>query len=280
MTIDGKYILIEKLNEGSFGCIFKCKNIRTNEYDAFKLENKNSKYKTLKNEAKIYQYLGKLDGFPSLKWYGTTDKYNYMVIDLLDRSLVDLIKNYGSFSLKTVLLIGLQMITRIRDLHLKELLHRDLKPDNFMIGMGNQSNKVYLIDFSFCKTYIYKQKHIDEKSINKLLGTPNYISVNVHNGIEPSRRDDIESIIYILLYCLYGYIPWNNCQLGDIYEKKQKLEVTYAVPSFIRVLLTYVRNLKFKDTPDYEYICGVLKKEFNENNLTNTIEFEWLHKID
>lgn len=275
MTIDGKYILIEKLNEGSFGCIFKCKNIRTHEFDAFKLENKNSEYKTLKNEAKIYQYLGKLEGFPSLKWYGTTDKYNYMIIDLLDSSLVNIIKKYGNLCLKSVLLIGLQMFKRIKDLHSKELLHRDLKPDNFMIGIGNQSNKVYLIDFSFCKTYMHKQKHIDEKRINKLIGTPNYVSLNVHNGIEPSRRDDVESIIYILYYCLYGYVPWNNCQLGDIYEKKRILEVTYTVPCFIRVLLTYTRNLSFKDTPDYEYMCDMLKKEFNEHKLSNSIEFEW-----
>jgi serine/threonine protein kinase len=279
MTIDGKYILIEKINEGSFGCIFKCKNIRTNEFDAFKLENKNSQYKTLKNEAKIYQYLGKLDGFPSLKWYGTTDKYNYMIIDLLDSSLVNIIQKYGNLSFKSVLLIGLQMFKRIKDLHSKELLHRDLKPDNFMVGLGNQSNKIYLIDFSFCKTYMHKQKHIDEKRINKLIGTPNYVSLNVHNGIEPSRRDDIESIIYILLYCLCGYIPWNNCQINDIYEKKQKLVVTYSVPSFIRVLLTYTRSLKFKDAPDYEYMCGVIKKEFNENNLGNPSDFEWVNNL-
>jgi serine/threonine protein kinase len=279
MAIDGKYILIEKLNEGSFGSIYKCKNVRTNEYGALKLENKNSKYKTLKNEAKIYQYLGKLDGFPSLRWYGTTEKYNYMIIDLLDSSLVNIIQKYGKLCLKSVLLIGLQMIIRIRDLHSKKLVHRDLKPENFMVGLDNQSNKIYLIDFSFSKTYMNNQKHIEEKIINKLIGTPNYVSLNVHNGVEPSRRDDIESIIYILYYCLYGYIPWNNCQIRDIYEKKKNLEDNYAVSAFIRVLLTYVRSLKFKDVPDYTYICSILKKEFSENNLTNTIEFEWLHKL-
>lgn len=275
MNILDKFVLIEKMSEGSFGYIFKCKNIRTNEYNALKLEKRNEKGKSLKHEARIYQYLGKIDGFPSLKWYGVTSKYNYMVIDLLDCSLINLVKKYGALSIKSVLLIGIQMIKRIKDLHIRELLHRDIKPENFMIGLENQSNKIFLIDFGFCKRYIQNNKHIEEKRINNIIGTANYISLNVHDGIEPSRRDDIESLIYILIFLLLGEISWDKSSIGDIYEKKKNLTLEPKIPSFIKILLTYVRDLKFKDTPDYDYLVGVINKEFCELNLINTIDFEW-----
>jgi len=275
MSIIDKYLLLEKINEGSFGKILKCKNIRTEEHNALKLEEKYNECRTLKNEAKIYQYLGKIEGFPSLKWYGTTEKYNYIVIDLLDCSLTNLVKKYGSLCLKSVLLIGMQMFKRIKDLHEKELIHRDIKPENFMIGLGNKSNKIFLIDFSFCKRYNHNNKHIEEKRINKIIGTPNYVSLNVHDGIEPSRRDDIESIIYVLIYLLLGKITWNDCCIGDITEQKKNLTLQLIIPQFIKILLTYVRSLNFKDAPDYNYLFGILKNEFNLLKLANTIEFEW-----
>jgi serine/threonine protein kinase len=275
MNIIDKYILIEKINEGSFGTIFKCKNMRTDEYNALKLEKRNAEGKSLKNEARIYQYLGKIDGFPTLKWYGVTSKYNYMVIDLLDCSLINLVKIYGALSIKSVLLIGMQMIKRIKELHVRELLHRDIKPDNFMIGLENQSNKIFLIDFSFCKRYIQNNKHIEEKRINNIIGTANYVSLNVHDGIEPSRRDDIESLIYILIFLLLGKISWNKSSIGDIYEQKKNLPLQSNIPSFIKILLTYVRSLNFKDPPDYDYLLGILNKEFYQLKLTNSIDFEW-----
>ena len=101
-VIDNKYHIIEKINEGSFGMIFKCKNIRTDEYSAMKVELKNNQHQTLKNEAKIYQYLGKQDGFLSLKWYGTDKHYNYIILDLLDASLSKIIESNGPLNMKTI----------------------------------------------------------------------------------------------------------------------------------------------------------------------------------
>lgn len=263
-VINGKYRLIEKLNKGSFGMIFKCQNVRTGEYNAIKVESKISSHKTLLNEAKIYQYLGKQEGFPCLKWYGTDEKYNYIVLDLLDISLSKMISRMGCLNIDMACALGLQMLKRIKLLHDKEMLHRDLKPENFMTGMNENSNKIYLIDLSFCKRYIHNNKHIEEKHINNLIGTPNYISVNVHNKTEPSRRDDLESFVYILIFLIVGKIPWEDCSIGDIYKFKNRLVDMPWVPFCIRKILMYVRTLKFKDDPDYMYIEGVLKNECNK----------------
>lgn len=260
-VIDNKYQIIEKLNEGSFGTIFKCKNVRTNDFCAIKIELKNSPHQTLRNEAKIYQYLGKHDGFLTLKWYGVNQKYTYIVLDLLDASLAKIVKEHGPLDNQTVAAIGLQMLKRVKVLHDKEMLHRDIKPENFMIGSGDNANKVYLIDLSFCKRYMHNNKHIEEKRINSLIGTANYVSLNVHNRIEPSRRDDLESCVYILFFLLEGKLPWDKSCIGDVYALKNRITEMPSCPFWIRKLLLYVRSLAFKDTPDYIHIEEILKKE-------------------
>ena len=264
IMIDNKYELIGKLNEGSFGTIFKCKNTRTCEYNAMKIEQKTSKHQTLKNEAKIYQYLGKQDGFLTLKWYGVDEKNTYIVFDLLDVSLAKIVKDHGPLNKNSVAAIGLQILKRIKLLHDKEMLHRDIKPENFMIGRGDNSNKIYLIDLSFCKRYVHNNKHIEEKRINSLIGTANYVSLNVHNRVEPSRRDDLESFAYILIFLLEGKLPWDNSSIGDIYTFKNRITETQSIPFWIRNILLYVRSLSFTDDPDYMYVQEILKRSVYE----------------
>jgi serine/threonine protein kinase len=256
MLIANKYEIIEKINEGQFGIILKGKNKRTNEYVAIKIEpNNNLNIKTLKMEAKIYQYLGNLEGFPRLKWYGIVDNYTYLVIDLLVYNLVDIIKENGKLELNNVIKIGIQMIERIKQLHDKYLIHRDIKPNNFMI----KKSKIYLIDFGMCKRYEIDKEHIKRNKLTKLIGTPNFVSLNVHKGIEPSRRDDIESIIYILLYLLFGKLNWEN---EKSIEKimLMKYELT-NIPLFIEKMLYYIRNLSFEEKPNYKYLINILENE-------------------
>lgn len=262
--IDNKYQIIQQLNAGSFGMIYKCKNIRTGEYNAIKIEEKSAQHQTLRNEAKIYQYLGKQDGFLRLKWYGVDKKNTYIVFDLLDVSLAKIIKEHGKLNNNSVAAIGLQMLKRIKLLHEKEMLHRDIKPENFMIGRGDNSNKIYLIDLSFCKRYMQNNKHIEEKAINNIIGTVNYVSVNVHNRIEPSRRDDLESFAYILIFLIEGKLPWENNSIGDIYMLKNRITEMQYIPFYIRKILMYVRSLEFKDDPDYIYIQEILKRSIYE----------------
>jgi len=280
MILANKYKLLEKLSEGSFGTVYKATNVRTSELVAVKIEynSLNIDAKSLKNEAKIYQYLLKEQGFPRLKWFSkelcstnkelcstkketndNEEEVTYLVIDLLVCSLTTLVKRKGPLSLKLILQIGIQMIRRVETLHSKYLLHRDIKPDNFMLD----KNKILcLIDFGLCKRYDHNGKHIEEKHITSMIGSANFVSLNVHKGIEPSRRDDVVSCIYIILYLfLGGDLPWLlEKDMKRMVQLKEQLTNT-NVPQFIKNSLTSVYKLEFSAEPDYKELINILEME-------------------
>jgi serine/threonine protein kinase len=262
MIIFNKYEMQELINKGSFGKVYKGKNIRTNENVAIKVES--NSLSLLKNEARIYNYLGEIEGIPRLKWFGNDDSNHYLITNLLDYDLSTLKKKHKSLSVPMIRNIGEQMIRRLEMLHNKGLVHRDIKPSNFLFGLNNSQHILHLIDFGFCKRYMYGEKHIELKYTSDIIGTIHYISLNVHKKNEPSRRDDLESVIYILLYLL-DLIFWDKLDnsfetISTIYRFKENL-IYENIPNYLKEMLLYVRELEFDEKPKYALLIHLLKNK-------------------
>ena len=193
----------KKLGSGAFGDIYLGKNIKLNEEVAIKLEPIKAKHPQLFYESKLYMALQGGIGIPKIHWCGSQGNYNILIMDLLGPSLEDLF-NYckRKFTLLTSLMIIDQMLSRIEFIHSRNFIHRDVKPDNFLIGRGNKKVQIYAIDFGLAKKFRDSKSgmHIPYKDGKNLTGTARYASVNTHLGIEQSRRDDIEALAYIFIY--------------------------------------------------------------------------------
>ncbi|KAE8698436.1 Casein kinase I isoform epsilon [Hibiscus syriacus] len=232
--IGQKYKLGRKIGSGSFGEIYLATHIETGETVAVKIENRQTKHPQLLYEAKLYNILQGGSGIARIKWCGVNGEDNMLVLDLLGPSLEDLFVYCGrKFSLKTVLILADQMITRVEFMHAKGFLHRDIKPDNFLMGLGRKANQVYIIDFGLAKRYRdpNTNRHIPYRENKNLTGTARYASCNAHLGIEQSCRDDLESFGYVLLYFLRGSLPWQGLKAATKKQKYNKIcEKKVATP--------------------------------------------------
>ncbi len=263
--INRKYLLINKIGSGSFGSIYKGQNVRTKEYVAIKVEPIMNDLKLLKNESNIYNFLSGLEGIPIIKWYGRDEHNYYMVINLLGKSLKDLMDENKKFSLLLTLKIGIKLLNILRYIHDKGVVHRDVKPDNFLFGLNGSFNTIYLIDFGFCKTYLDSNgSHKIIKRTHNIIGSFNYASIMSHNRLDLSRRDDLESLCYMLLYFCSGFLPWNNItDEREIISLKSNLinEDKYDYPIVFIELLKYIRSMEFEEKPNYFLIIDNFKRE-------------------
>lgn len=144
-----------------------------------------------------------------------------MVMDLLGPSLEDLFQKCNRrFDLRTVVRVGQQIVSRLEYMHSRKFMHRDIKPENFLMGTHQHCMRVFVIDFGLSKKYILKNgEHLPYRDNKSLTGTPRYASINSHLGIEQSRRDDLESVIYMLIYFLKGSLPWQNLKNDPNYDR-------------------------------------------------------------
>ena len=282
-----KYKPIKKIGFGSFGNVYLTKRIKDGKLFAMKTEKNNSNEKQLEEEA---YFLYSLQGFgiPKFISYGKTKNYKILIETLLDKSLNELMKIQNRLSLKDVCLIGIQILDRLEWIHSKNIIYRDIKPQNFLIGKDDP-NVIYIIDFGLCKKYRSSKtgKHILPRNTGLINGTIKYASSYVLSGKESSRRDDLIALGYMLIYLYRGSLPWElemkefNYQIFKkiVYLKRTNSNGTLFnnLPKEFAEYINYNNNLKFEQEPDYKYLHSLFNKilfglKFDFQNMS----FSWI----
>lgn len=288
LQLGNKYRLIKKIGSGSFGEIFLAYHTEKCEEVAIKVEKTDTKFPQLEIEYRVYRLLQGGSGIPKVISYTIESGYNLLVIELLGPSLENLFQYCRQrLSLKTVLMLADQMITRVEYMHDKCLIHRDIKPDNFLIGYDNKNTQVFIIDFGLTKKYFDSRTnaHIPYREGKSLTGTARYASVNTHLGIEQSRRDDLEGLGYVFMYFLRGSLPWQGLSFVTKKEKYQnildkKVETTVEdlcknFPIEFTIYLNYCKTIRFEDKPDYSYLKRLFKELFFKMGYQYDYIFDW-----
>ena len=288
IRVGGRYRLGKKIGTGAFGEIFEGTDIFDSSSVAIKLEHNSVKYPQLLFEAKLLKSIPGT-GIPVMHWFGIAGEYNAMVMDLLGQNLEDLY-NYcaKNFSLKTILMITIQMIERLKHVHDNHYIHRDIKPENFLIGKDSTAKTIYLLDFGLAKRYRdeYTHIHIPLKENRNLTGTARYASCNAHNGLEQSRRDDMESIAYVILYFFRKKLPWQGLKCKDKNEKHAKIKeikmsmtpekLFEGLPQEFADYLTFVKKLGFEDEPAYKNYIQMFNRLFKAKEFEMDYIYDWV----
>ena len=290
--IFGKFKIIKEEGKGSNSIIFSAQNIINKELVALKIQEKTQNIIDLEKEA---YYLFKLKGIgmPKILSYGYSGKYKILVEELLGKSLKELFKENENKSkrirLKDMLLAGLQIIDRIEFTHSKNILHLDIKPNHFLVGNPNNS-LIYLIDFCLAKKYRSSRtgKHVKFSKNSYFSGNLKFSSINTMKGIMPSRRDDLESIGYLLIYLYKQKLPWDKVISKNKIEFTQKIfEIKKLIP--LKMLcddlpkemiefMKYVRSLKFEEEPKYEYLIKILATTLEKIDRVNDFNLSWINQ--
>ena len=286
-----KYRVKKKLAEGAFGEVYLGQATVNNEYVAIKVEPRKKQRPVLESEAFLLFSISSV-GIPEVKSFGKVKNYNVLVEPLLGKSLFDIFaENHKNMPVEDVCLIGKQVIDRIQWVHSKNIIHRDIKPDNFLIGRKDP-NVIYLIDFGLSKKYRSSNtnKHIRFGLTGKLTGTVRFASANALRGGEQSRRDDIESIGYMLVYFLKKKLPWQGVRANkrmERYFKVYKMKKTITpeelccglFPEMVEYI-SYAKKLEFEQEPDYNYLRSLFKNMLKRiHNTNDQLVFSWI-KLD
>ena len=286
--VGGRFKLKKKIGAGSFGEIFIGENTCTHRRVAVKLEKSRCRCPQLSFEAKLYKHMQGGTGVPTLHYFGSDSMYNIMVIDLLGKSLEDLfVQCRRKFTLKTVLMLADQMLSCVEFFHSKNFIHRDIKPDNFVMGVGQSANQVFIIDYGLAKKYrdSNTHQHIPYTDGKSLTGTARYASVGALRGCEQSRRDDLEALGYVWMYLLRGSLPWMGInganrkqkydRICDVKAKTTPEELCKGFPQEFVKYFHIVKNLQFTEMPDYSTLRKMFRDLFEREGFVYDYRYDW-----
>jgi len=284
--IKENYYIDKKIGSGSFGEVWKAINPKNNSIVAIKIEKK-KKNSRLEFEYNIYKDLSENSGIPKTYWYGSINNKNILIMDYLGPTLEDLFNFCDkNFCLKTVCMIAIQLISNIKIIHDKGFIHRDIKPDNFLIGTKKKKGIIYFIDFGLSKKFIdNNNEHLDYVKNSSFTGSFRYSSIRNHKGISQSRRDDLESLGYMLIYFLKKKLPWQGLKgstkskrLKNIFSVKRNTslnELCSNIPNELLYYMKYVRLLRYKQAPNYNYLIQLFHNIMSKNNYKYDYIFDW-----
>ena len=296
IIIENRYKLFpkQKLGVGTFGEVFEGEEISSRKKVAIKIENTNkNSVSLLKSETKILLCLQGGIGIPKIYSFKSIKSFNLMIFQLLGNNLNELFHIcHKKFSQKTILSLGLQMLDRIEYIHSRHIIHRDIKLENFLIDNNTKEPTVYIIDFGLSKRFrdVKTGMHIPYIEGKKFTGTLTYASVYTHLGIEQSRRDDLESLAYILIYLNKGILPWKGIKAKNQNEKMTKIlnkkmsikdgDLLSGLPEQYSILLHTIRDLHFEQKPDYDYLRNLLNQMNTDSIPLKNVKYDFINFIE
>ena len=283
-----KYEVKKKLGKSSTIDIYEGVSIEDDKPVLIKIEPKTNEKLYLETEAyNLYTFKG--FGIPELLKFGKKNNNLILIEPKKGRSLYDLfVENNRKFSLNEICLIGIQCIERLKFIHSKNYIHRNIKPENFVIGLEDP-HVIYLQNFYLCEKYRSSKTnlHAKFKYTKEIVGTERYGSVNALRGLRQGRRDDLESLCYMLIYFFLGKLPWQGIWGGSESERHQKLlkekksfkiENYEQIPKDFYTLFNYVKNMKFEEEPKYSIMIKLLQNIRNENQCFSNVNLFWINK--
>ena len=284
-----KYKIKNKIGKTSLFQIYEGENITNKMPVIIKLEPRNNPELYLELEA-MHLYSFKDLGIPKLITTGKNKSYIILIEEKLGPSLYQLfLKNKKKFSLNEICCIGIQCIERLKTIHSKNYIHRNIKPENFKIGL-NDPNVIYLQNFYLCEKFRSDttKKHVELTMANKIVGTERYGSVNALKGWRQGRKDDLESLCYMLIYFFLGKLPWQDIKEENEKNKYKKLlnekkkfnidNYKDIIPDEFRTIFKLIKNLKFDETPKYSLYIRYLQNIRKENQFFDQNDFFWINK--
>jgi len=283
-VIDRRFQRESLLGEGNFGRVYLCTDIVLKEHVAIKVSEQNQ-LSQIKQEETILKEMQGTRGFPRFIKSNFLEDYNYIAMQLLGPNINEKFNEcHKKFSLQTIVTLGRQMLMRVKSIHNKGYVHRDLKPHQFLLGPRSDRNTIYMVDFGLCKRYKTKDLglHIAYMENRPFVGTMYYASLSTHNGIQQSRRDDLESLCYILSYFFNGRLPWmitNKKKTTELKIRTEKAQSTASelfssAPREFLELFNYVKSLNFETNPNYSYMISLFESIERKNEL-KTYPFDW-----